>query len=87
MGRQLDVIEQNMAIFEKEMRIRLWWQLRRLADRSLTTGRSSFKPQLADLGDIRLPLNVNDADLHVGMTETPAESSGPTEMVCVLTRQ
>lgn len=30
--------------------------------------------------DARPPLNVNDADLHPGMTEYPAESRGMTDM-------
>lgn len=30
--------------------------------------------------DSRPPLNVNDADLHPGMTEYPAESRGMTDM-------
>ncbi|ERT00559.1 hypothetical protein HMPREF1624_03933 [Sporothrix schenckii ATCC 58251] len=38
---------------------------------------------LTDLVDLRLPLNVNDADLHPDMTCAPVEHAGPTEMLYV----
>ncbi|KAL1888869.1 hypothetical protein Sste5346_009253 [Sporothrix stenoceras] len=37
----------------------------------------------SDLEDLRLPLNVNDTDLHPDMTCAPVEHAGPTEMLYV----
>jgi hypothetical protein len=38
----------------------------------------------SEFGDVRLPLNVNDADLHPEMAAAPVEHDGPTEMICVM---
>ncbi|RAK97339.1 C6 zinc finger domain-containing protein [Aspergillus ibericus CBS 121593] len=86
MGLHLSSHDRNISCFEKEMRIRLWWQLRGLDARCRIESTPGIKkpPPPSELGDIRLPLNVNDADLHPEMTEPPLEHSGPTEMMCVL---
>lgn len=40
---------------------------------------------MAELGTVRLPLNVNDSDLYPGMEDGPIEHIGATEMVyCLL---
>jgi hypothetical protein len=77
----------KISFFEKEMRIRLWWQLRSLESRSrafLIPGMNLLAP--SEFSDIRLPLNVNDTDLHPDMVESPIKHSGPTEMLCVLVK-
>ncbi|TQN66407.1 Aurofusarin cluster transcription factor aurR2 [Colletotrichum shisoi] len=73
----------NMSVFDGEMRVRLWWQLHGLDARVRAAGKRTA-PSESEFGDVRLPLNVNDADLHPAMTEVPVEHTGPTEMVCVL---
>ncbi|GLA62043.1 hypothetical protein AtubIFM55763_007258 [Aspergillus tubingensis] len=85
MGLHQDTSDPNITLFEKEMRIRLWWQLRGLEARCRISSIPGMKPPpSSEIGDVRLPLNVNDADLHPDMTEPPLEHNGPTEMICVL---
>ncbi len=85
MGLHLDKPIPRVSCFETEMRIRLWWQLRIVDARARqvipNAGWASLPPEC---DDVRLPLNVNDADLHTDMTEHPAEHTGPTEMIHVL---
>ncbi|KAK6066700.1 fungal specific transcription factor [Seiridium cupressi] len=85
MGLYRENTDPRMPFFEKEMRIRLWWQLRFMVSRSgsLCTPGTSL-PLESEFGDIRLPLNVNDVDLHPDMVGPPIEHDGPTEMLCVL---
>ncbi|BCS16995.1 C6 zinc finger domain-containing protein [Aspergillus luchuensis IFO 4308] len=85
MGLHQDTSDPNITFFEKEMRIRLWWQLRGLEARCRISSTPGMKPPpSSEIGDVRLPLNVNDVDLHPDMTEPPLEHNGPTEMMCVL---
>ena len=101
----------GLSFFEREMRVRLWWQIRGINTRmrqavhlSLGHGQGStvgsdgdsaakqsssgsystcgLQPP-SDVIEIRLPLNVNDADLHPDMTSPPVEHTGPTEMMYV----
>ncbi|KAH8895409.1 hypothetical protein GQ53DRAFT_715071 [Thozetella sp. PMI_491] len=75
----------EISAFEQEMRIRLWWQLHCLDARCRGLLAPGMRPlPLSEFGDVRLPLNVNDADLHPDMAELPVEHAGPTEMMCVL---
>ncbi|CAH0027074.1 unnamed protein product [Clonostachys rhizophaga] len=75
----------KVSFFESEMRIRLWWQLNALDSRARGSHVPGMRPPaLVEFGDIRVPLNVNDSDLHPEMTEPPTEHVGPTEMTCVL---
>ncbi|KAM0817896.1 putative Fungal specific transcription factor protein [Seiridium cardinale] len=69
----------STSFFEEEMRVRLWWYIRGLDSRvRRTMGLSST---IDDLGDLRLPMNVNDADLHPCMTSAPAvKHTAATEM-------
>ncbi|KAK9797633.1 putative Zn(2)-C6 fungal-type domain-containing protein [Seiridium cardinale] len=88
-GQRMGLYRENtnprMPFFEKEMRIRLWWQLRCIDSRSGTLCTPGTSPPLeSEFGDIRLPLNVNDVDLHPDMVDPPIEHDGPTEMLCVL---
>ncbi|KAK1987627.1 hypothetical protein LZ30DRAFT_702059 [Colletotrichum cereale] len=73
----------KISAFDGEMRVRLWWQLYGIDARTRAAGRSS-QPSAGEFGNVCLPLNVNDADLHPEMTELPVEHTGPTEMSCVL---
>jgi hypothetical protein len=85
MGLNRENHDPRIKFFEKEMGIRLWWQLRCLSSRSRAFANPSMKPlPPCEFGDIRLPLNVNDADLHPDMVDPPVEHNGPTEMLCVM---
>jgi hypothetical protein len=87
MGLHQKNVDPQTSLFEKEMRIRLWWQLRCLDSRSRALSTPRLKPPPAsEFGDIRLPLNINDADLHPDMVEPPVEHKGPTEMMCVMVK-
>lgn len=79
-----DDADSKYTPFEREMRVRLWWQIGGLDSRARALHTRGMRPLSLELGDVRLPLNVNDAELHPDMTEFPLEHGGPTEMVCVL---
>ncbi|MCJ1380351.1 hypothetical protein MMC17_003454 [Xylographa soralifera] len=75
----------GLAIFETEMRRRLWWQILQLDGQStnrcgldISTWSKSF--------DSQIPSNLNDSDLYLGMTTMPAEHIGATEMIFCLVR-
>ena len=77
----------NFALkpFETEMRRRLWWHI------SLVDIRSSedhgTDPLIHEgMFDARLPLNINDDDIHPDMTEPPEEREGFTDMTFCLIR-
>ncbi|KAK2042039.1 hypothetical protein LZ31DRAFT_501453 [Colletotrichum somersetense] len=82
-GLHLRKADPKVSAFDGEMRVRLWWQLYGIDARTRAAGRSS-QPSAGEFGNVSLPLNVNDADLHPEMTELPIEQTGPTEMSCVL---
>ena len=87
MGLHRDNNHLKVSFFEKELRVRLWWQLHGLDSRNrfvITPGAKPPRPPHSEFGAVRLPLNINDADLHPDMTEPPLEQKGPTEMMCVL---
>ncbi|CAK7199303.1 hypothetical protein SEUCBS139899_001979 [Sporothrix eucalyptigena] len=76
----------KLTVFDRELRIRVWWALCGVWARAGLTHPTALKTALLELGDVRLPLNVNDADLHPDMTEAPVPSVAPTEMLCVLVK-
>ncbi|KAF4966874.1 hypothetical protein FSARC_5487 [Fusarium sarcochroum] len=84
MGLHRTNSDTRLSFFEKEMRTRLWWQLKGLESRICAVSHPCLKPSIFELGETRPPLNVNDADLHPDMLEPPIEHTGPTEMACVL---
>ncbi|KAM5349497.1 hypothetical protein ACJ41O_006002 [Fusarium nematophilum] len=85
MGLNREATDPKVSFFEKEMRVRLWGQLRGLDCRIGTVCMpGSNSPSPIDFLETRLPLNVNDVDLHPDMAEAPIEHTGPTEMLCVL---
>lgn len=83
-GLHREQASSKLSFFEREMRIRLWWPLCGMWAQTSMAHPPPLKSSLSEVGDVRLPLNVNDADLHPDMTEAPAESRTPTEMMCVL---
>ena len=75
----------SVSIFEQEMRNRLWWQIctHDVLARHLFSSRESQGGSLMT-PNIRLPLNVNDAELHPDMVKQPLEHPRASEMVYVL---
>jgi hypothetical protein len=83
MGLDKENPPQKLTFFETEMRIRLWWQIRGLDARA--RHHLSLCIPSPDYGNIRLPLNVNDSELHPNMAEAPTVHTGTTEMLyCLL---
>ncbi|KAJ9384842.1 transcriptional regulator family: Fungal Specific TF [Paecilomyces variotii] len=84
MGLHRTGTDSKTPFFEEEMRVRIWWEIRCLDSRSrrLVLG---LPPSRAEFGDIRMPLNINDAELHPCMASRPAvEHTGATEMLYCL---
>ncbi|KAH8205543.1 hypothetical protein TruAng_000249 [Truncatella angustata] len=75
----------SLAPFEVEERRRLWWTLVSF-DRRIGEMTGSTITAISNGGDCKLPLNINDADLHLHAKETPNAHIGATEMVFSLTR-
>lgn len=75
----------NSAVFETEMRRRVWWQIQLIDGRQ--TQLSGQKMQMTDTLDVPLPANINDSDMSPGMTAMPAPvSDRATEMLFCLMR-
>lgn len=80
MGMHRTAASQHMSFFEQEMRLRVWWQIMGLE--SFARRKSlGLTISTADFGDVRMPMNINDADLHPHMTNRPIEHVGVTEMI------
>lgn len=88
MGLDKDSDVDGLTFFEQEMRVRLWWQIctQDILARHLFTSRSSKEATVTMAPDIRLPLNVDDAELHPDMIKPPVEYPKASEMICVLMR-
>lgn len=83
MGLDKEKPPQQLSFFETEIRIRLWWQIRGLDARA--RHHLSLCLPSPDYGNIRLPLNINDSELHPNMAEAPTVHTGTTEMTyCLL---
>ncbi|QLI63586.1 Aurofusarin cluster transcription factor [Metarhizium brunneum] len=85
MGLHRDPAGYGLPPFEVEQRRRLWWTIVSY-DRRIGEMTGSTITGLSSGGDCKLPLNVNDSDLHVDGKELPSPHNGPTEMLFALTR-
>ncbi|KAG5948485.1 hypothetical protein E4U53_006260 [Claviceps sorghi] len=85
MGLHQDPAGYGLAPFEVEQRRRLWWTIVS-HDRRIGEITGSTVTALSSGGNCKLPLNVNDSDLHMDGTELPKPHNGPTEMLFALTR-
>lgn len=85
MGLHQDPGQFGLPPFEVEQRRRLWWTLVGY-DRRIGEMTGSTVTALSSGGDCKIPLNVNDSDLHIDGKEFPTSHSGPTEMLFSLTR-
>lgn len=77
----------NFALkpFETEMRRRLWWHIC-LMDIRASEDHGTDPQIYENMYDTRLPLNVNDDDIHPDMTEAPTEREGCTDVTFCLIR-
>lgn len=85
MGLHRDPAGYGLPPFEVEQRRRLWWTIVSY-DRRIGEMTGSTVTALSSGGDCKLPLNVNDSDLHIDGKELPASHNGATEMLFALTR-
>lgn len=85
LGLHIDGTRLGFSPFQTEMRRRLWWQT--VLIEAKTSAASSISARvLPSSRDTRIPLNVNDEDLHPSMNEAPSARKGPSEMsYCVHT--
>lgn len=85
MGLHRDPAQFGLPPYEVEQRRRLWWTIVGY-DRRIGEMTGSTVTALSTGGDCKLPLNVNDSDLHIDGKELPTPHTGPTEMLFALTR-
>ena len=80
-GEDLD----GLSLFEQEMRVRLWWQIctQDVLARHLFSSKD-IQDGASLIPHIRLPLNINDAELHPDMAKEPTDIARASEMVYVL---
>lgn len=71
--------------FEAEMCRRLWWSLVQF-DTRISEMAGHTAATLAPTWDCRIPLNVNDSELHPEMKELPAVQGKPTEALYAVVR-
>jgi hypothetical protein len=88
MGLDREQATDKISLFEQEMRIRLWWQICSVdvLARHAFVGRDGNNTDGVLTSNVRLPLNVNDAELHPDMIKPPVEYPRATEMIYVLVR-
>ncbi|KAI0395125.1 fungal-specific transcription factor domain-containing protein [Xylariaceae sp. FL0594] len=84
-GLQRDGAEFGFSPFEVEQRRRLWWNLAGF-DRRIGEMCGATITAITTGGNCKLPLNINDADLHPQAKAPPTPHLGPTEMIFSLTR-
>nr|XP_036583300.1 C6 transcription factor [Colletotrichum truncatum]KAF6792276.1 C6 transcription factor [Colletotrichum truncatum] len=85
MGLHRDVAAFGLSPYEVEQRRRLWWTIVGY-DRRIGEMTGSTVTALSTAGDCKLPLNINDTDLHVNGKDAPTPHQGATEMLFVLIR-
>lgn len=71
--------------FTAEIRRRLWWHIVLLDDR-IAEFSGAGASILLHRWSTRIPLNINDGELHPSMREPPVEHCGPTEMIFFLSK-
>ncbi|MCJ1284842.1 hypothetical protein MMC26_004179 [Xylographa opegraphella] len=83
-GLQRDGTLLGLSPYETERRRRLWWQLQHL-DIAMGVKSGSVSLTLTAPWDTKLPLNIEDEDIHPNMREAPKERQGLTSMSQCLT--
>jgi hypothetical protein len=82
-GLHRDGEKLGLSPFETEVRRRLWWFIMMLEGYSQKLAGSGASGNML-MGDVKMPSNINDSDLFLGMTEAPKEHEGATEMIFFL---
>ncbi|CAJ2512382.1 Uu.00g053970.m01.CDS01 [Anthostomella pinea] len=85
LGLQRDGAQFGLSPFEVEQRRRLWWNFVGL-DRRIGEQCGSTITAISSGGSCKLPLNINDGDLHLHAKDPPPPHLGATEMMFTLTR-
>lgn len=85
LGLHRDGAQFDLSPFEVEQRRRLWWTLVGF-DRRIGEMTGSTITAISSGGDCKLPLNINDADLHLHAKDPPTSHTGATEMIFAMTR-
>ena len=83
MGLHHENSSSSLRPFERELRRRLWWQLRILDSHAAEDRATSYLTH-ADSFSTRLPLHINDEDLHVNSSEAIKERQSFTDMTFCL---
>jgi hypothetical protein len=78
MGLHIEARCASYPPFEREMRRRLWWHLC-ILDSHSAEDRASLPMISADSFDTKLPMSINDDDLHFGSGEEVTEREGYTD--------
>ncbi|OGM50176.1 hypothetical protein ABOM_001137 [Aspergillus bombycis] len=86
LGLHRDGTQLGLSPFETEQRKRLWWQIVAFDKRIAEVTGSTITALSSSGTDSGLPLNVNDADLHLHAKEPPVPSTSATEMLFCLIR-
>ncbi|KAI1073758.1 hypothetical protein F5B20DRAFT_586954 [Whalleya microplaca] len=84
-GLHRDGAQFDLSPFEVEERRRLWWTLAGF-DRRIGELCGSVITAISNGGNCKLPLNINDTDLHLHAKDPPPPHTGATEMMFALTR-
>ncbi|KAI0378038.1 hypothetical protein F5Y04DRAFT_166125 [Hypomontagnella monticulosa] len=84
-GLHRDGAQFHLSPFEVEERRRLWWTLAGF-DRRIGELCGSIITAISNGGNCKLPLNINDTDLHLHAKDPPPPLTGATEMMFSLTR-
>ncbi|KAI1437371.1 fungal-specific transcription factor domain-containing protein [Xylaria sp. CBS 124048] len=82
MGYHRDGEQFNLPPFETEMRRRIWWHI--LTQDSKYATAAGLSQSWVPSGDVKLPSNLDDADLCPESAEAPTAREGATEMAFVL---
>ncbi|KAF3061635.1 hypothetical protein GL218_03348 [Daldinia childiae] len=85
MGLHRDGAQFNLSPFEVEERRRLWWNLAGF-DRRIGELCGSIITAISNGGNCKLPLNIDDANLHLHAKDPPPPYTGATEMMFSLSR-
>lgn len=85
LGLHRDGEKLGLLPFDTEVRRRLWWQIMMNEGYSQKLAGTGTASSIL-MGDVKMPMNINDSDLFKGMTEVPKEHEGATEMMFFLIR-
>ncbi|KAF5667267.1 hypothetical protein FHETE_5970 [Fusarium heterosporum] len=80
LGIHKDGTQLGLSFFESELRRRLWWHLITRDSRAAEDYGFDDAGTLVSCSEAKLPLNIDDADMHPDMEAPPSEKLGWTPM-------